>query len=183
MRLLRNSDTWKQWLDHRQPAKASLKNRFDPKAMLCVWWNFEGVIHREFVPNGHAVDANLYFQQLVRVHEIFRRRYPALVNQNRISWSMAMRSPILNEQPWQKLKNRTAITPSTQPWSCAFRLPPVSIHGPFLHGRNFENIETVEMGLTEFFASKTRDWYCHGIINLRMTQDHRIWWSLLWRVD
>ena len=29
----------------------------------------------------------------------------------------------------------------------------------FLHGRNFENIEAVEVGLTEFFASP-------GLINL-----------------
>ena len=44
--------------------KTSLKNRFGPKVMLCVWWNFEGVIHWEFVPNGRAVDADLYSQQL-----------------------------------------------------------------------------------------------------------------------
>ena len=32
--------------------------------------------------------------------------------------------------------------------------------------RYFENIEAVEVGLTEFFASKTRDWSRRGIINL-----------------
>ena len=42
--------------------KPQLKNR-------CVWLNFEGVIHWEFVPNGRAVDANLY-PQLERVYEI-----------------------------------------------------------------------------------------------------------------
>ena len=37
----------------------------------------------------------------------------------------------------------------------------------FLRGRNFENFEAVEVGLTEFFASKkTRDWYRRGIIKL-----------------
>ena len=36
----------------------------------------------------------------------------------------------------------------------------------FLRGRNLENIEAVEVGFTEFFASKIRDWYLHGIINL-----------------
>ena len=29
----------------------------------------------------------------------------------------------------------------------------------FLRGWNFENIEAVEEDLTEFFASKARDWY------------------------
>ena len=35
-----------------------------------------------------------------------------------------------------------------------------------LRGRYFENFEPVEVGLTEFFASKIRDWYRRGIINL-----------------
>ena len=52
--------------------------------MLCVWWNLDGVIHWEFVPNGREVDADLYSQQLERVHEILRRRYRALVNRNRV---------------------------------------------------------------------------------------------------
>ena len=36
----------------------------------------------------------------------------------------------------------------------------------FLHERNFENTEAVEVGLTDLYASKTRDWYHLGIINL-----------------
>ena len=36
----------------------------------------------------------------------------------------------------------------------------------FLRGRNFENIDAVEVDHTEFFASKTRDWYRRGIINI-----------------
>ena len=68
--------------DHLQ--KSLLRNRSDRKAVFCVWWNFEGVVHWEFVPNGRAVNADLYFQQLERVHEILRRRYPALDNRNEI---------------------------------------------------------------------------------------------------
>ena len=78
-------DASKQWLVPRQPAKVIFKKiRFSPKVMLCVWWNFEGVIHCEFVPNRRAVDVYLYSQQLERVHEIWRRIYPALVNRNRV---------------------------------------------------------------------------------------------------
>ena len=62
----------------------NFKNRFGLKVMLCSWWNFQGVIHWEFIPNGHAFNADLYFQQLERVHEIMRWRYPALVNRKRL---------------------------------------------------------------------------------------------------
>ena len=55
-------DASKQWLDLHQPAKVIVKkNWFGPKVMLCVWCNFESVIHFEFVANGRAVDADLYF--------------------------------------------------------------------------------------------------------------------------
>ena len=46
--------------------------------MLSAWWNFEGVIHWKFVPNGRAVNADLYSQQLERVQEILRRWYSAV---------------------------------------------------------------------------------------------------------
>ena len=36
----------------------------------------------------------------------------------------------------------------------------------FMRGRNFEKIEAVEVGLTEFFESKTKDWCRRGIITL-----------------
>ena len=81
------------------------KNRLGPKVMLCVWRNFEGVIHWEFVPNGRAVDADLYSQQLERVHKILRRRYPALVNRNRVLLQQDNARSLLHEQPWQKFRN------------------------------------------------------------------------------
>ena len=48
---------------------------------VCVC-NFQGVIHWEFVPNGRAVNAELYSQQMERIGEILIRRYPALINRN-----------------------------------------------------------------------------------------------------
>jgi histone-lysine N-methyltransferase SETMAR len=35
--------------------------------MLSVWWNFEGVLHFEMVPEGRSVNADLYCQQLDKV--------------------------------------------------------------------------------------------------------------------
>ena len=78
--------TPKQWLGPRQP-KSPLKIWFGSKVMPCLWWNFEGAIHWEFVSNGRAVDADLNSQQLERVHEILRRKYSTLVNRNKSSFA------------------------------------------------------------------------------------------------
>lgn len=51
--------------------------------MLCVWWNFEGIVHFELVLNGRAISAELYCQQLEQVYEKLKQKYPALINRKR----------------------------------------------------------------------------------------------------
>ena len=122
------------------------------------------------VPNGRAVDADLYFQQLEGAHEILRRRYPALVNRNRVLLQQDNVRPHtartmmtkIQELGGIELLSPPAYSPDFAPSDCHV-LRSIS---QFLHGRNFENLETVKMGFTEFFASKIRDWYHRGIINL-----------------
>ena len=60
------------------------RGRFEAKTMLCVWWNFEGPVYWELVPQSRTVDGTLYAEQLQRVYDIVRRRYPALVNRKRL---------------------------------------------------------------------------------------------------
>jgi histone-lysine N-methyltransferase SETMAR len=47
--------------------------------MLCVWWNVDGVVHFELVPDGRAVNAELYSKQLERVYNVLKQRYPTLI--------------------------------------------------------------------------------------------------------
>ena len=78
-----NPNASKQWLSPRQLAKVIVKkNQFGSKVMFCVWYNFVDVIHWEFVPDRHAIVTDLYLQQVERIHEILRRKYPAFVNRN-----------------------------------------------------------------------------------------------------
>ena len=60
------------------------RGRFEAKTMLCVWWNFAGSVYWELVPQGRTVDGTLYAEQLQRVYDIVRLRYPALVNRKRL---------------------------------------------------------------------------------------------------
>jgi hypothetical protein len=50
--------------------------------MLSVWWNSEGMVNFEMIPNGRSITAALYCQQLDRVQESLRLNYPALVDRN-----------------------------------------------------------------------------------------------------
>ena len=123
-----------------------LKNRFGPKVMLYVWWDFEGAIYWKFVPNGHAVHADLHSQQLERVREILRWRYLALLTEIELSCSGTMRDPTNNHD---KNSGIGRIWTVLHPVYTAFA--PSDYHlfrslAHFLRGRNFENIEAVEVG-------------------------------------
>ncbi|CAH2237545.1 jg9798 [Pararge aegeria aegeria] len=40
------------------------------KVMLCVWWDWKGIIHYELLPAGRITDSKLYCEQLMRLkHE------------------------------------------------------------------------------------------------------------------
>ena len=127
------------------------------------------MIHWEFVPIGRAVDADLYSQQLERVHEILRRRFRALVNRCRVFLHLDSARPHTGPSTVTKIQELEGIELLPHP---AYRpvLAPSDYHlfrsmAYFSRGRNFENIQSVEVILTEFFTSKSRDWYRLGIIN------------------
>lgn len=48
---------------------------------LCVWWNFECVLYFELVSDDHAVNVDLYAQQLQRVYNALKVCYPTLANE------------------------------------------------------------------------------------------------------
>ena len=81
---LRNPDKRKQWVSPGQEFGVAKQDRFGKKVMLCVWWNYQGIVHFELLRDGLAVNATLYTQQLERVHEVLRTRYPGLVNRNQV---------------------------------------------------------------------------------------------------
>ncbi|UYV64243.1 hypothetical protein LAZ67_3000042 [Cordylochernes scorpioides] len=50
--------------------------------MMSVWWNIDGIVHYELVPD--AVNADLYSEQLSQVYEVLKTRYSALINQKKV---------------------------------------------------------------------------------------------------
>ena len=136
-----------------------LKNRFSPKVMcLMEFWRCDSL----GVCSKRACN-------WCGVHEILRRRCPALVNRNRVFLQQDNGRPHTARTTVTKIqelgRNRTAITPNIQPWSCAFRLPSVSIQGPFLVWKKFRKYWSCGSESHWSFASKTRDRYLCAIIN------------------
>lgn len=178
----RNPNTTNQWLTVDALPKPVVKQgRFEQKVMLCVWWNFEGVVHFELVPDGRAIDANLYSEQLERMFDVLSRKYPALVNRQRVILQQdnapAHKARITREKIEAlggiELMPHPAYSPDLAPSD--YHLFRSMAH--FLRGKIFADLKEVEAGVREFFDSKPPEWYQAGIENLakrwEMTIKHK----------
>lgn len=168
---LRNPNTSKQWLSKGQSSLPVVKRgRFDKKVMLCVWWNYEGIIHFEVVPGSQMINAEYYTHQLERMYEKLKQKYPALVNRKRALLQQDNAKPHtafitkkkLEELDGIELLKHPAYSPDLAPSD--YHLFRAMAH--FLKGRNFDDIQDVEKGCQDFFSSKTKEWYRRGIEQL-----------------
>ncbi|KAJ0182783.1 hypothetical protein K1T71_002152 [Dendrolimus kikuchii] len=50
------------------------------KVMLCVWWDWKGIIYYELLPPGRTIDSELYCEQLMRLKQKVERKRPELIN-------------------------------------------------------------------------------------------------------
>jgi histone-lysine N-methyltransferase SETMAR len=162
-----NPDHANQWITPGQPALPVPKiNSFGKKVMLSVWWNSEGMVHFEMIPNGRSITAALYCQQLDRVQESLRLNYPALVSRNQVVFLQDNAKPHtalltkakLDELGWEVLSH-PPYSPDLAPSD--YHLFRSMEH--FLRGREFEDIDQVETACQEFFNSKEPIFYRRGI--------------------
>ena len=50
------------------------------KVILCVWWDWKGIVHYEFLPPRKTIDSGFYCQQLMRLKKAVEKNQPELVN-------------------------------------------------------------------------------------------------------
>lgn len=164
----RNAHRGKQWLKPGQaPQEMVCTHQFEKKIMLCVFWNYEGPVHWELVPDGRAIDGKLYEEQLQRVYDALKVKYPSMVNRGQALLqhdnAPAHRSGTvkrkIEELPGIEVLPHPAYSPDIAPSD--YHLFRSMSH--FLRGRRFASEAEVATGLTEFFASKPPQWYQRGI--------------------
>lgn len=166
-----NPDKQNQWLDIGQVAQPVPKReRFSKKVLLCVWWNYEGVIHFELTENNQVVDADLYCEQLDRMYDKLITKYPAFTNLKRALLQQDNARPHTAKKTLEKIKELDAFELMPHP-AYSPDLAPSDYHlfrsmAHFLRGRKFNNSSEVENACQEFFSSKTKEWYRGGIQEL-----------------
>ncbi|KAJ0171629.1 hypothetical protein K1T71_013179 [Dendrolimus kikuchii] len=74
------------------------------KVMLCVWWDWKGIIHYELLSPGRTVDSELYCEQLMRLKQKVERKRPKLINRRGVVFRHYNARPHTSLATQQKLR-------------------------------------------------------------------------------
>ncbi|UYV67535.1 K02A2.6-like [Cordylochernes scorpioides] len=157
------------------------QDRFGYKVMLSIWWNIDGIVHCELVPDGRAVNANRYSEQLSRVYAILKTQYPALINRKRV---------LLQHD--NTLAHRTRLTTNRMKDSEGIKVLPHPTYSPeiassdyalfrpmatFIRGRHLKHSKASKLPVVTFstpnpeygVVSKLKTWQKDGWLLLKTT--------------
>jgi histone-lysine N-methyltransferase SETMAR len=133
------------------------------KKLLCVWWNYEGLIYYELVPDGRTFNAEVYSQQTQKMYTVLLEKYLALVNRKCVLLQQDNARPHTVKKTLQKVEELEGIELLPYP---AFSpdLKPSDYYlfrsmAQFLRGKKFQSLADVEVAVEEIFASKDIEWF------------------------
>jgi histone-lysine N-methyltransferase SETMAR len=127
-------------------------------------------LHFELVPNGRAINAELYCEQLDRVYDALVEKYPSLVRRKRALFQQDNAKPhtarktskMFEELDGVEVLPHPAYSPDVAPSD--YGLFRSMQH--FMKGRRFESFDEVEEACQEFLDSKPKEWYFDQIRKL-----------------
>ena len=134
--------------------------------MLCVCWDYKGIVHWELLNYGQTVNSDLYCNQLDRLKEVLIQNRPELVNRKGVILLHDYAKPHTSKKTRQKIKEleyEVLSNPTFRP-----DIAPSDYHlfrslQMFLRGKTFKYMDDIKLGLVSYFASKSSDFFREGI--------------------
>ena len=71
--------------------------------MLCIWWNWKGVLYYELLPENQTINSNKYCSQLDQLKAALNKKHPELVNRKCIIFHEDNARPHVSLMTRQKL--------------------------------------------------------------------------------
>jgi len=100
----------KSWLDPGQQSPSFPKpNIHDKKILLCVWWDWKGIIHYELLERGQTVTCERYEAQLNKLADVLKEKKP-FTNQGTRSVLLLYDNaiPCTAKSTWEAILSSTA---------------------------------------------------------------------------
>ena len=64
----------------------NLHKRHQKKAMLSVWWDFEGIVYFELNPRNKTINSNVYCRQLMNSDKEIKEKRPELATRKGVNF-------------------------------------------------------------------------------------------------
>ena len=160
----------RQWVDKdKKPEPDPKPELHQKKVMLCIWWDRRGVVWFELLKNNQTITAEVYSQQLQRLHDELVKKRPALVNRKGVILLHDNARPHVAKITQKKILELGWSVLPHPPYSPD--IAPSDFHlflslQNNLGGMRFKNDNEVESELIKFFSSCPPDFYSRGIDKL-----------------
>jgi histone-lysine N-methyltransferase SETMAR len=56
------------------------------KVMLCIWWDWKGILYYDLLPRNQTINSDVYFSQLDRLKAAIDQKRPELVNRKGVTF-------------------------------------------------------------------------------------------------
>ncbi|GBP81889.1 Mariner Mos1 transposase [Eumeta japonica] len=137
--------------------------------MLCVWWDWKGIIHKELLPPGKAINWDLYRRQLKRLKQEVEKIRPVSINRkgvvfhhdNAIPYTSLVIQQILKEFGWEVLMH--------PPHSPDFEPSHFHLFRSLQNSRGSVRLiskDDCQNYLSQFFIQKSQNFNTSGIVLL-----------------
>ena len=155
--MLYNNVEWKRsWGKQNAPPPTTPKAGLQPKkAILCIWWDWKGLLYYELLLENQTINSNKYCSQLDQLKAALDEKGPELANRKHIIFHQDTARPHVSLMTRQKLLQlgwevliyllySPDIAPSNSHllWSLQNSL----------NGKNFNSLEDCKRHLEQLFA-------------------------------
>ena len=158
----------KEWMAPGDTPKPRVKRDLHPKKiMICVWWDWEGMVHWEMLDRNVTITKELYIAQLRRVNEAIQLKRPhrqgqtILLHDNARPHVAQVLKATLQELEWEVLQHPPYSPDLATTDYHLFRS--LSNH---MRGVTFDNEEDLKNWVNNFFDTRPGDFWRKGIDKL-----------------
>ena len=158
----------KKWVAPGDMPKPRVKPDLHPrKTMICIWWDWEGMVHWKMLEKNATVNKELYIAQLHHVNEAIQLKRPhrqgqtILLHNNTRPHVAQVIKATLQELQWEVLQHLLYSPDLALTDYYLFRS--LSNHR---RGITFNNEEDLKNWLKKFFDTRPRDFWQNGIDKL-----------------
>ncbi|GFT04315.1 mariner Mos1 transposase [Trichonephila clavipes] len=88
------------------------------KVLLCIWWDWKGIIYYELLPNGQTLNSDFCFQQLIRLKLAIDQKRPELAKRIGVVFHQDNNRPhtsVVTQQKLWELSWEVLIHPQYSP--------------------------------------------------------------------